>query len=323
MGVELEPFHEGDDEIRSRPGVRRANDPLADVVLQLAGEVVPESFEHGFEPLPHDGMAEAQIVEPEVDSRIDGSGPFQGEQGVHKGREAGLSVRDVVEAKEFGGLVLFDEQIHQLDGHVLLGLEVVDDQAGVDAHALGDLADGSPFEAFAREDLVVGFQDFPLAGSGFAVLFHGASVRISFFIECSLNFSRKKTSVKGKSRIFRKGGKEIDCVGSDIKHPFILLYTGGLPSTSPKASTSSSNPFTSRTRTGVPGEAPCGPPEASLAFQSSPLTLTLILSGSSLEALSTTAVRPAKPSAGDLTLGREGLTGGFERQARITSSPIW
>jgi len=60
------------------------------------------------------------------------------------------------------GLVEDLEQVvDELDGHLLLGAEVVDEEARRDAEAAGDLGDGRALQTLLEERLVVGLEHLP------------------------------------------------------------------------------------------------------------------------------------------------------------------
>ena len=75
--MEFKPFHKGDNDVRRSGRVRRFDDAGITVGFQLPGQIISEASKHFLEPAPDRRISKTEVIESEMDARIDRPGPFQ------------------------------------------------------------------------------------------------------------------------------------------------------------------------------------------------------------------------------------------------------
>jgi hypothetical protein len=92
-------------------------------------------------------------------TRIHGSVPLKRENHVDNRIEVFFVILNMVEVDHCWRLIFFYQQINEIKLHIFFVLEVMDNQARMNAYPVGDFADRGAFEALLDEHLIIALED--------------------------------------------------------------------------------------------------------------------------------------------------------------------
>ena len=172
MGMEFQPFHQRNNRIGGLVEVNCIYNAGISIDFQFSDEIISEVFKHGFKTRFDFPISKTEIVDAEVYAGIDGPRPFKRKNSIQQRLKSLRNVLNMIKPEEFRRFIFFYQVVDQINGHVFFGFEIMDDQRGVDIHAFGDFADGSTFESFLNQDLIVIFENLAFAAIRLLIFTH-------------------------------------------------------------------------------------------------------------------------------------------------------